>query len=61
MCYYFSDIMTLEDFHLDNILIDEKSHENIWIYNILYTTLIDPNSLHIRFDQIDASLEFPNL
>ena len=53
--------MTLEDFHLDNILIDEKSHENIWIYNILYTTLIDPNFLHIRFDQIDASLEFPNL
>ena len=61
MCYYFSDIMTLEDFHLDNILIDEKSHENIWIYNILYTTLIDPNFLHIRFDQIDASLEFTNL
>ena len=28
-CYYFDDIIKLEDFDLDNILIDEKSHENI--------------------------------
>ena len=30
-CYYFDDILELEDFDLDNILIDEKSHENILI------------------------------
>ena len=24
-CYYFDDIIKLEDFDLDNILIDEKS------------------------------------
>ena len=35
-CYYFDDIIKLEDFHLDSILIDEKSHENILIYNISY-------------------------
>ena len=37
-CYYFDDIIKLEDFSLDNILrkIDEKSHENILIYNISY-------------------------
>ena len=35
-CYYFDDIINLEDFDLDNILIEEKSHENILIYeNIL--------------------------
>ena len=28
-CYYFDDIIKLEDFDLDNILIDEKPHENI--------------------------------
>ena len=28
-CFYFDDIIKLEDFDLDNILIDEKSHENI--------------------------------
>ena len=30
MCYYFDGIIKLEDFDLDNILI-EKSHENILI------------------------------
>ena len=29
MCYYFDDKIKLEDFDLDNILIDEKSHKNI--------------------------------
>ena len=33
-CYYFDDSIKLEDFDLDNILIDEKSHENILIYDI---------------------------
>ena len=26
-CYQFDDIIKLEDFDFDNILIDEKSHE----------------------------------
>ena len=29
MCYYFDDIIKLEDFDIYNILTDEKSHENI--------------------------------
>ena len=37
-CYYFNDIIKLEDFDFDNILIDEKSHENILIYDISYKT-----------------------
>ena len=28
-CYFFDDIIKFEDFALDNILIDEKSYENI--------------------------------
>ena len=27
-CYYFDDIVKIEDFDLDNILIDENLHEN---------------------------------
>ena len=54
MCCYFNDIIRLEDFDLDNIFIDEKSHENILIYVILYKTLIDPKPLRIRFDQING-------
>ena len=34
MCYYFDDVIKLEDFHLDNNLIDEKSHKNILIYEL---------------------------
>ena len=32
-CYYFDDIIKLEDFDIDNILTDEESHENILIYD----------------------------
>ena len=35
-CYCFFDIIKLEDFNLDNILIDKKSHENILTYDISY-------------------------
>ena len=44
-CNYLDDIIKLEDFHLDNILIDGKSHENILIYDILYKTLSGPKPL----------------
>ena len=37
-CYYFNDIINLEDFDLDNILRDRKSHKNILIYDISYKT-----------------------
>ena len=33
-------MIKFEDFDFDNILIDEKSRENIFIYDILYKTLI---------------------
>ena len=34
-CYCF-DIIKIVDFDLGNILIDEKPHENILVYNVLY-------------------------
>ena len=45
MCYYFDDIIKLENFDLDNILIDEKSHVNILMYGISCKTLIGSKSL----------------
>ena len=54
MCYYFNDIIKLEDFDHDNIFIDEKSHENILIYDILYKTLIDSKPLRIWFCKVDG-------
>ena len=54
ICYYFDDIIKIEDFDLDSILIDEKSYKNISVYNISYKNLIDSKPLHIRFGQIDG-------
>ena len=34
MCFYFNDIIKIEDFNLDNILVDEKSLKNILVYNL---------------------------
>ena len=35
-CYYFDDIIKIENFNLDNILIVKKSYENILVYNNTY-------------------------
>ena len=32
--YYFDDIVRLEDFVIDNVLIDKKLHENILVCGI---------------------------
>ena len=53
-CYYFDHIIKLEDFDLDNILIDKNSHENILVYDISYRNLIGPKPLRIRFEKIDG-------
>ena len=53
-CYYFDGIIKLEDFDLERILIDEKAHENILIYDISSKTLFDSKPLRTRFDKIDG-------
>ena len=57
-CYYFDGIIKIEDFNLDNILIDEKSYENISVSNISHKTLIDAEPLRIRLGKIDGFIEF---
>ena len=51
-CYYFDDIIKIENFNLDNILIVKKSYENILVYNNTYKYLIGKPS-PIRFGKID--------
>ena len=29
-CYYFDDIIKIKDFDINNLLVDEKSYENVW-------------------------------
>ena len=37
-CYYFDDIIEIDDFDFDNILINEKSYKYILVYHISYKT-----------------------
>ena len=53
-CYYFVDIMRVRDIDPSDTLLDEKSYENILIYNISYKTFMGAKPLHIRFDKIDG-------
>ena len=53
-CYYFDDIIKCEDFDFDNILLDEKSYENILICDISYAILIGRKPFCFRFDKIDG-------
>ena len=53
-CYYFDDIIKIEDFNFGNILIDEKSYENVLVYSILYKTLIGAKPIRIRLDKVDG-------
>ena len=51
-CCYFDEIIQLEEFHIDSILIDEKSYKIILVYDITYENLIDPNLLRVRLDKL---------
>ena len=53
-CYYFDDKIEFEDFDFGNILLDEKSSENILIYDISYKTLIGAKPLCIRFNKVNG-------
>ena len=55
-CYYFDDIIKIEDFNLNDILIVEKSYENILVYNISYKNLI-AKPLRIIFNKTDGFIK----
>ena len=54
---YFVDIIKIKDADFDNILIDEKSYENVLVYNILCKTLIGANNCVLVFIKCMDSLE----
>ena len=53
-CYYLDSKTKFDGFDFDNILLDEKSYENILIYDVLYKTLIDTKLSHIMLDDVDG-------
>ena len=53
-CYYFDDIIKIEDFDFDNISLDEKSYRHILFYDIWYKIFIGAKPLRISFDELDG-------
>ena len=49
----FDDTIKIKDFNID-ALIDEKSYENILVYNFSYKSEIDSKHWRIGFDKIDG-------
>ena len=47
------DIIKIEGFDLNNILLSEKSYEKILMYDVLYKTLIGAKPLCIIFDKVN--------
>ena len=52
-CYYFDEIIKIEGFDFDNILLDERSYKNILIYGIWCKNLIGAKPLRIMFNKVD--------
>ena len=49
---YFDDIINIIDLDLDNILLNEKSYENILIYDVVYKTPYGTKPLRVIFDKV---------
>ena len=47
------DITNFEDFDFGNMLLEDKSYENVLIYNVLNETLIGAKTLCIMFNKVD--------
>ena len=53
-CYYFDDIININDLDLENILIDEKSYKNVLIYDVAYKTSYGAKPLHTDFEKVNG-------
>ena len=53
-CCCFNGIVRDFDINFDNILLNEKSYENISVYDISYKTSTGRKPLRIRLDKIDG-------
>ena len=49
--------MKVEDINFNNILLDERSYENVLVHNILYKKIMDGEPLCIRFHKVKFIIE----
>ena len=58
MSYYFDDIIKIQDFDFGNILLEEKSYENVFIYDVSCKTFIGAKPLCIMFDKANGLIRY---
>ena len=58
MCYYSDDLIKIEDFDFDNVLLDEKPYGNVLIYNISYEPWLVQNQCVFSSIKLMDLLEF---
>ena len=54
MCYFFDDIIEIQNFDFDNNILDEKCEGNNLMYDVLYKTMIGAKPLDIMFDKVNG-------
>ena len=54
ICYYFDDLININYLHPENVLLEEKSYENILIYYAAYKTSCGLIPLPVVFDKVDG-------
>ena len=59
MCYYFDDIIKLENLDSD-ILLEKKPYKNVLIYDISEKALIRAKPLRIRLNKVDGFIRVYN-
>ena len=59
-CYFFHDLMKAIDIYSWNVLLDEKIHKNILIYDISYKTFVGSKPFRIWFNKIDGFIKIYN-
>ena len=50
-------MIEVDDINVDRILSDEKSYENILVYNILYKKFMNAKPLRVRFNKVDGKIK----
>ena len=53
-CYHLGDVMKMNDLYFENIILDKKLYEDIYIYYLGYKIPYRLTSLHIIFHKING-------
>ena len=57
ICYYYDDIININDPDLENILLDEKSYKNMSIYHVTYAIPKSVKLSRVVFNEVNGYIK----